>query len=222
MAASFRKAFYQRKQEQGSKTCSGRENQRLFAVTQIRETGDRSCMDQEIRDRLPKLMADLDEYIKKHWIAEPISERKEVPFIPDQGSDGSKGSTDAHALPSYKNLESLINGVGKTFHEMLFEKIGERHMMDVEVYRRANIDRKLFSKIRNNPAYHPGKNTVLALAIALKLDLPETEELLARAEYAFSPGSKTDVVIRYFIENEIYDIHVINIALYDHGLQPLI
>ena len=61
MAASFRKAFYQRKQEQGSKTCSGRENQRLFAVTQIRETGDRSCMDQEIRDRLPKLMADLDE-----------------------------------------------------------------------------------------------------------------------------------------------------------------
>ena len=94
-------------------------------------------------------------------------------------------------------------------------------MTDVEVYNRANMDRRLFSKIRSNPAYHPRKDTVLALAIALKMDIDETQDLLSRAEYAFSPSSKSDVIIRYFIERKIYDIHLINIALYDYGQEIL-
>ena len=119
------------------------------------------------------------------------------------------------------SLEDLIGEVGEPFHEVLFEKILQSGMTDVEVYRRANMDRKLFSKIRNNPAYHPGKNTVLALAIALKMDIDDTQDLLSRAEYALSPSSKSDVIIRYFIERKIFDIDLINIALDDHNLTIL-
>lgn len=119
------------------------------------------------------------------------------------------------------SLEELVNEVGESFHEMLFLKIDMSGMTDVEVYKRANIDRKLFSKIRSNPAYHPRKQTVLALSIALKLDLDETVDLLARAEYALSPGSKGDLIVKYFIERGIYDIQVINFALYEYN-QPIL
>lgn len=120
-----------------------------------------------------------------------------------------------------KNLEEIIREMGETFHEMLFRKIDEQGMTDAEVYKRANLDRKLFSKIRCNPAYHSRKNTVLALAVALKLDLDETVELLGKAGYAFSPGSKGDLIVKYFIERGVYDIQVINYALYEFD-QPLL
>ena len=178
-------------------------------------------MDQDTHRMIFRLMADLDRYIEENWVPEQPSDTEISSPVPDPESDDRKGSSGHDGLPSFESLEVLISGVGKTFHELLFEMISTCQMTDVEVYRRANIDRKLFSKIRSNPAYHPGKNTVLALAIALKLDLQGTEELLASAEYAFSPGSKSDIVVRYFIEHGIYDINVINIALYDHGLQPL-
>ena len=119
------------------------------------------------------------------------------------------------------SLEELVNEVGETFHEMLFLKIDLSGMTDVEVYKRANMDRKLFSKIRSNPAYHPRKQTVLALAIALKLDLEETIDLLSRAEYALSPGNKGDLIVKYFIEQGIYDIQTINFALYEYDLPTL-
>ena len=118
-------------------------------------------------------------------------------------------------------LDDLVEDVGRSFHEMLFYQIGFSGMTDVEVYKRANIDRKLFSKIRTNPAYHPRKQTVLALAIALKLSLKETEDLLSRAEYAFSPASKADLIVKYFIEQGVYDIMKINDALDDYG-QPIL
>ena len=119
------------------------------------------------------------------------------------------------------SLEELVNEVGESFHEMLFLKIDMSGMTDVEVYKRANMDRKLFSKIRSNPVYHPRKQTVLALAIALKLDLDGTVDLLSRAEYALSPGNKGDLIVKYFIERGIYDIQTINFALYEYDLPIL-
>ena len=114
-----------------------------------------------------------------------------------------------------------MDEAGDSFHEKLFELIDESGMTDVEVYKRAGIDRRLFSKIRSNPAYHPGKNTVLALAFALKLDLKATRDLLARAEYALSPSNKGDLIIKYFIEHQVYDLMALNFTLEEFG-QPIL
>jgi len=116
-----------------------------------------------------------------------------------------------------RDLQDIIREVGETFHEFLFRKIEERGMTPTEVYHRANMDRKLFSKIRNNPAYHPSKSRVLDLAIAMRLTEQETVDLLSRAEYAFSPSSKRDLIIRFFIEKGIYDQETINYALVEYG-----
>ena len=186
-----------------------------------------------MKHSLEDLFKDLERYIEENWtgeeselpcaedLEEETDEYFEIAFEEPDQDNLMKGSSGTEEESSSVSLESLLQTVGNSFHERLFELIRESSMTDVEVYKRANIDRKLFSKIRNNPAYHPRKGTVLALAIALKLDIRDAEDLLARAEYALSPGSKSDVIIRYFLERKVYDIYVINIALHDHGLPVL-
>ena len=172
------------------------------------------------------LMEELERYIEKNWTGadEPYQPADEgFAAEPEEALDEEiqKGSLMSGSPDPASSLDALIREVGKSFHETLFDLIRESGMTDVEVYKRANMDRRFFSKIRSNPAYHPRKSTVIALAIALKLDLGQTSDLLSRAEYALSPGSKADVIVRFFIERKIYDIDTINIALYEHGLPIL-
>lgn len=108
-----------------------------------------------------------------------------------------------------------------SFSQRLFMFIDQRNVKDAEVYNAARVSKQVFHKIRSNEQYHPKKITVLALAIGLRLDLSETNELLYYAGYSMTQNEKIDIVVSYFIENKIYDIDVVNRALYDYDL-PLL
>lgn len=113
-----------------------------------------------------------------------------------------------------EGLKDYVNQIDEGFRDMLLRKIDERKMTDAECYKKANIDRKLFNKIKNVPDYRPGKSTVLAFAVALELPLEETREMLTKAGFSLSHSSVSDLVVEYFIRNGNYDIYEINAALF--------
>lgn len=120
-----------------------------------------------------------------------------------------------------RKLEDLISEVEDTFSEALLRMIDARGLTDPQVYKKANIDRKHFSKIRSNRNYQPGKSTALALAIALELNLDETKDFIGRAGFALSHSSIADIIVEYFIVNGNYDIFELNEVLFAFE-QPLI
>ena len=120
-----------------------------------------------------------------------------------------------------KSLDEVLDDAGETFQQRLFRLIDASGMDDVTVYKKANIDRKVFSRIRCKQDYKPKKKTAVAFAIALKLDMLTMLDLLSRAEIAFSPSNKFDLIVTYFITNGNYDIYEINAALFKYG-QPIL
>ena len=104
----------------------------------------------------------------------------------------------------------------RSFHDKLFELIDEAHIDNKDVWKRANLDRKHFSKIQCDQNYHPKKKTVMALCIALQLDLEQSKDLLARADWAFSPSSKVDLIVQKAIIDKQYDIMQLNVTLFKY------
>ena len=161
---------------------------------------------------------------KEYRVAFSISQRSEVPKdrrITSETSRAYSVSDMSERISYQESLSDRIKHLGETFQERLFRMIEERKLTDAQVYKKANIDRKLFSKIRCSTEYTPKKKTVLALALALELCMDDTKDLLASAGYAFSPSSRFDLIIQYFIENQVYDIYAINIALFEHD-EPIL
>ena len=161
-----------------------------------------------------KLFADIAEYVDDHYVDAHTDSRRERlrrMSVPESRTL----SADAAAAPmAVGGLDSLLAHLDAGFSETLLKLIDRSGKKDSEIYKKANVDRKLFSKIRNNPDYKPSKTTAIAFAIALELNLDETRDLVARAGYALSPSSKFDVIIEYFIMKRDYDIFKINEALF--------
>lgn len=124
------------------------------------------------------------------------------------------------ALPE-GDLGGVLEHLDEPFTQTLFRWIDRKGLKDAEVYKRANLDRKLFSKIRTGKGYTPGKRTILALAVSLQLTLEETEDLLQRAGYALSHSNKFDVIVEYFLIRRKYNIYDINQVLFSYD-QPLL
>ena len=161
-----------------------------------------------------KLFADIAAYIDDHYVDAHTDSRRER-LRRMSVLEGRALSACAAAAPTVAdNLDDLLAHLDAGFSETLLKLIDHSGKKDSEIYKKANVDRKLFSKIRNNPDYKPSKATAIAFAIALELNLDETRDLVARAGYALSASSKFDVIIEYFIRQKKYDIFEINEALF--------
>ena len=167
-----------------------------------------------------KLLGAVESYIDENYVDSHFIYRQEVKRADYEEIIMKPSLDEADFMSVSKGLDDLIDDLDEPFNTTLLKLIDAKGKTDSEVYKRANIDRKLFSKIRTGKGYMPSKRTILALAVSLELTLEETDDLLERAGYALSHSQKFDVIVEFFIVNGKYDIFEINEVLfkYDQSL----
>lgn len=170
-----------------------------------------------------ELMGEVESYIDEHYVDTHRQARSSLLDIEKIFFAEAEISAAPMMSPASceQSLDDLMAELDEPFSDALFRLIDSKGKTDVEVYKKANIDRKLFSKIRSVKGYTPKKPTILALAVALELTLDETDDLLERAGYALSHASKFDVIVEYFIVSGKYNIFDINEVLFKYD-QPLL
>jgi O-acetyl-ADP-ribose deacetylase (regulator of RNase III) len=173
-----------------------------------------------------ELLGAVASYIDEHYVAEHTIRRRQLLDVEEKALRtepimlGELFAPSIAGTPS-AGIDDLVGNLDEPFGTTLLRLIDAKGKTDVEVYKRANIDRKLFSKIRTGKGYMPSKRTAIALAVALELTLSETDDLLERAGYALSHSQKFDVIVEYFIVSGKYDIFEINEVLFKYD-QPLL